>query len=260
MEASERQSQLNADRTPPDDPSGAHWFEGLADLMGAAYLRYSFTRGTDQEVRFIDGAVGGLAGRTVLDVGCGPGRHARAMAALGAEVVGIDIARRFCEVGRDLGGGVRGWVRGDAAILPVADASVDVVVSLCQGAFGVPPLGAADDVDATILGEVARVLRPGGHVVLSAFSAYFQVRWLEEHDRFDAELGRNHEVTTVHDEAGRTHTASLWTACYTPRELRLLAARAGLEVVGLWSVTPGDYAERPPDLDHPEFLVVARRS
>lgn len=243
----------------PDGAGGGHWFEDLAETMGAAYLRYAFTRGTDQEVEFIDGVVGGLAGRRVLDVGCGPGRHARAMAARGADVVGLDIARRFCEVGRDLDGGVRGWVRADASRLPVATASMDVVVSLCQGAFGVPPLGSTDEIDAVIVAEAARVLRRGGVLVLSAFSAYFQVRWLEDHDRFDAGLGRNHETTTIHDESGRAHPADLWTACYTPRELRLLAAGAGLEVRGLWSVGPGDYRKRPPDLDHPELLVVATR-
>lgn len=239
--------------------SDPHWFEGLAEIMGEAYLRYAFTRGTEQEATFIGGIVGGLAGQVVLDVGCGPGRHARALAARGAHVVGLDIARRFCEVGRDLGGGVAGWVRADAGQLPVATGSVDAVVSLCQGAFGVPPVGADDAVDATIVAELARVLRSGGHLVLSAFSAYFQVRWLEDHDRFDAGLGRNHEPTAVHDEQGRTHAVDLWTACYTPRELRLLLGGAGLEVVGLWSVAPGDYGERPPDLDHPEFLVLARR-
>ena len=51
----------------------------------------------------------------------------------------------------------------------------------------------------------------------------------------------------------------LWTSCFTPRELRLLAREAGLEVEHLWSVTPGAYARRPADLDHPEFLVIARR-
>jgi hypothetical protein len=67
------------------------------------------------------------------------------MAARGGRVVGLDIARRFCEVGRDLGGGVTGWVRADAGRLPVAEASIDVAVSLCQGAFGVPPLGAGHE-------------------------------------------------------------------------------------------------------------------
>ena len=40
------------------------------------------------------------------------------------------------------------------------------------------------------------------------------------------------------------------------RELRLIAAAARVSPIGLWAVGPGDYAERPPDLDHPEFLLV----
>jgi SAM-dependent methyltransferase len=241
-----------------------HWFEELADQMGPAYLRYAFTKGTAQEVQFITGCLGLAPGSVVLDLGCGPGRHAHELAGRGLTVVGVDVARRFLEVGRDSGHvpgsmPVSGWVRADAALLPIASASVDAVISLCQGAFGLPPLGSDDSTDAIIVAEAARVLRPDGHLVLSAFSAYFQLRWLEDGDTFDADLGRNHEHTTVHDERGRPHPAELWTSCYTPRELRLLAASVGLEVVAVWSVAPGDYAKRAPDLAHPELLVVARR-
>jgi hypothetical protein len=52
----------------------------------------------------------------------------------------------------------------------------------------------------------------------------------------------------------------LWTGCYTPRELRLLAEAAGLEVVSLTSVEPGAYGDAPPSTEQPEFLVIARRS
>ncbi|HEY2333199.1 MAG TPA: class I SAM-dependent methyltransferase, partial [Acidimicrobiales bacterium] len=51
----------------------------------------------------------------------------------------------------------------------------------------------------------------------------------------------------------------LWTTCFTPRELRLLAAAVGLEVRHLWSVAPGEYAEQPPTIDTTEFLLVASR-
>jgi len=57
----------------------------------------------------------------------------------------------------------------------------------------------------------------------------------------------------------RTDAAELWTTCTTPRELRLLAESSGLEVDHVWSVTPGDYAERPPSIDTPEFLLLATR-
>jgi hypothetical protein len=39
-----------------------------------------------------------------------------------------------------------------------------------------------------------------------------------------------------------------------------MAARSGLEVEQLWSVTPGAYAPTPPDLDHPEWLLVGRKA
>ena len=106
---------------------------------------------------------------------------------------------------------------------------------------------------------MAAVLRPGGRLALSAFSSYFLVRHLEESDEFDAAAGVNRERSTVRNEAGEEQTFDLWTACYTPRELRLLAASAGLDVLGLWSVTPGRYDRRPPDLEHPELLLVAER-
>jgi hypothetical protein len=106
---------------------------------------------------------------------------------------------------------------------------------------------------------MVRALRPGGRIAVSAFSAYFQIRYLEDTDRFDADAGVNHERTELRAPDGSRATHDLWTSCFTPRELRLLARLAGLDLVHLWSVTPGDYRAGPPDLDQPELLLVARR-
>jgi hypothetical protein len=85
------------------------------------------------------------------------------------------------------------------------------------------------------------------------------VRYLEESDAFDAEAGVNHERTEVRDEAGQGTEVDLWTTCFTPRELRLMAAAARLEVEAIWSVTPGAYRRDPARTDTPELLLVARR-
>jgi SAM-dependent methyltransferase len=242
-----------------------HWFEDLADHLGEAYLRYSFTKGTENEVSFLVDHLGLRPGDRVLDVGCGPGRHAHALGQRGIEVLGVDISQRFIDLAT-LGApeGVR-FVREDARSLRY-DREFDAVISLCQGAVGLAggpvtstPAPADLDPDGVVLEGMARAVRPGGLVAFSAFSAYFQVRYLEDTDTFDAASGVNYERTSVKDEAGLDHGADLWTTCFTPRELRLLARQCGLEVEQLWSVTPGAYRADPPDLDHPEFLVIARR-
>ena len=245
---------------------GRHWFEAVADHLGRAYLRYSFTKGTDQEVDFLVGCLGLGPGARILDVGCGPGRHAHALGRRGFEVVGVDISERFVALAREAtpAGAAVTFQRADARVLAF-DGEFDAVISLCQGAFGLSaggPVGSESlllDPDRAVLEGMARALRPGGRLALSAFSAYFQVRFLGEADSFDAERGVNHEHTAIRDEEGREVPADLWTTCFTPRELRLMAEAAGLVPEQVWSVAPGDYARRSPDIDHPEFLLVARR-
>lgn len=240
-----------------------HWFEELADHMGPAYLRYSFTKGTAQEVGFLVKELGLEPGMRVLDVGCGPGRHVNALAALGIETVGLDISQRFVEVGESAGVEGATFVRGDARAMTF-DEEFDAAISLCQGAFGLggPPQTLDPfnlENDAAVLEGIRRALRPGGRVALTAFSSYFQVKWLEDHDRFDAATAVNHEPTEVRDEAGKAVPVDLWTTCYTPRELRLLVERCGLDVTDIWSVSPGEYARNAPDVEHHEFLVIGGR-
>lgn len=225
-------------------------FEPLAAHARSAYLRYSFTKGTSQEVTFLRDALGLRAGELLLDLGCGPGRHSRALAGLGVTVVGVDLSAAFLAEA-----GPGRWVRADARALPFAPASFDAAICLCQGGFGL--LGGEGDVAA--FAALAATVRPGGRLAVSAFSSYFALRHLEAGESFDPAEGVLHETTEVRDPDGVAAPFELWTTCFTPRELRLLAATSGLRVEGLWSVGPGAYARRDPDLEHPEWLLVATR-
>ena len=239
-------------------PPRTHWFEDLADHMGAAYLRYSFTKGTVQEVDHLVGALGLRPGMRVLDVGCGPGRHAHELARRGVVVQGIDVSETFVGLATESAPPGATFERMDARRLVDVDrfdAAFDAVICLCQGAFG---LMTADGDDDLVVAGMARALVPGGRLALSAFSSYFVVRHWGDAD-FDVVTGINHEVTEVRSESGEARTVDLWTGCYTPRELGLLLGRRGLVVDRISSVEPGAYGDDPPTVDSPELLVLATR-
>lgn len=104
-----------------------------------------------------------LAGRVVVDVGCGTGNAALLAASRGARVIGVDPAVRLLEVARAEAEARRldvTFVPGDAAALPLEDASVDAVLSVFAVIF-------APDVTAAAA-ELSRVARDGP-IVLTAW-------------------------------------------------------------------------------------------
>jgi len=116
----------------------------------------------------------------------------------------------------------------------------------------------ADGDDDAVVAGMARALRPGGRLALSAFNAYFAVKYHDDAD-FDASTGVSHEVTEIRSETGERRDADLWTGCYTPRELRLLLGTHGLVVDSISSVEPGAYGTAPATTESPEFLAIAHR-
>src|SRR3954462_4054819 len=107
--------------------------------------------------------LGDVAGRRVLEIGCGSAPCARWLRREGADVVALDLSAgmlsRASELNRATGIDVP-LLQAEAGALPLTTGSVDVVCS----AFGGLPF--VDDVGAA-LAEVARVLRPGGRFVAS---------------------------------------------------------------------------------------------
>jgi SAM-dependent methyltransferase len=95
---------------------------------------------------------------TAVDAACGTGRHSLHLAARGHRVIGVDTSPHMLAVARaKLPEG--DWRSGDLHELPVRDGEADLVV--CALALShVPDL-------APVFAEFARVLRPGGHLVLS---------------------------------------------------------------------------------------------
>lgn len=101
----------------------------------------------------------------LLDVGCGTGILLQEVARRhpGARVVGVDASPEMLRVARErLGGGVP-LLRGNAHCLPLASRSFDAVVTSSALHHWADPEGA--------LGEIARVVRPGGRLVVTDWCA-----------------------------------------------------------------------------------------
>lgn len=102
-------------------------------------------------------------GLKVLDVGCGDGTTAIPMAKLGADVLGVDIARNLVKAGNERAQkeGLKNlkFQEGDAtALMELADKSFDLVVSIFGVMFAPRPMDVAK--------ELVRVTKPGGNIIM----------------------------------------------------------------------------------------------
>jgi SAM-dependent methyltransferase len=153
------------------------WWDSAADDYQAehgAFLRdVGFIwgpEGLDEAVVRLLAPPGGLAGKRVLEVGCGAAQCARWLATEGARVVAFDLSIAQLSHALLLGSrtGVEvPLVQADAERLPFATGSFDLVCS----AYGALPFVA--DAGA-VMREVARVLQPSGRWV---FSVSHPIRW-----------------------------------------------------------------------------------
>ena len=126
---------------------------GEASPKASGYLsEYSFF----QERALVLDAVGDEPG-TILDLACGGGLVSLPLAAAGERVIGLDFNKAACQQAKRNGIDA---IRGNAFSLPLADGIADVVLNVeVAQEYELKALG-------SLLHEVARVLRPGGRLII----------------------------------------------------------------------------------------------
>ena len=205
-----------------DEYQGAHGAGLERDAMGWGVWRIA-----EAEL----GALGDVAGRDVLELGCGGAQWACGLAAAGARVVGLDLSRAQLRHARERTARLDRAVpllQGSATAVPLADASFDVVMSDHGATTFADPHG--------VVPEVARLLRPGGRFAFAITSPIRDACWREADDAVGDRL--------VNDYFGLHEVEDAEQVCFQlPYGAWIsLFARSGLVVEALHELRPREDA------------------
>jgi ubiquinone/menaquinone biosynthesis C-methylase UbiE len=222
--------------------------------------------------------VGVLPGEDVLDIACGTGNAAIRAAQAGGRVVGVDLTPElFADAGR-LADEARvkvEWVQGDAEALPCGDDSFDIVLSTFGCMFAPRHHVAA--------AEIARVLRPGGGIGITAWrpdgpvAEFFRslgeylpppsplaqppTMWGSEAHAAELFAGTGIELTFEHDsvEAPQFESAEESVDFFTSNFGPLMVAKEHAEASGRWPELHEKLVEFHAREEAAEYLVILGR-
>jgi SAM-dependent methyltransferase len=232
-----------------------NWYEAAfrKDYLDLYYHRDDEAAG--REAAFAAQALNLPEGSRVLDVGCGGGRHARALKQAGFEVVGIDLSPDLLT---EAEGVVR--LRADMRALPF-HGSFDAATSFFTS------FGYFDDHgNEATLASIAAAIRPGGVFLIDYLNSLAVQAQLvptsdDERDgrkfriRRRIEAGRVLKEVEIEEEDGSTRGYVESVRLYPHNELIRLMHAAGFNPVALY----GDFDGRDFTSDAPRCIVVATR-
>ncbi len=243
------------------------WFEDLFNDDYARTLPKLDDRYLEREVRFIEDALGCDKGAAILDLGCGPGEQAVALAARGYEVIGIDLSLAMLARAADEAAEKNqriNFLQGDMRDLTFDDAFDGIY---CWGTT----FGYFDDVkNAEVIQKIHKALRRGGRFLLDVVNRdYIAARmpsmvWFEgdgcvcmDEAQLNGITSRLNVKRTMMMEDGRQREIEYSIRLYSLHELGKVLHDNGFRVAEASgdSSTPGKYFGS----ESPRLLILAEK-
>ncbi|MEA4859738.1 MAG: methyltransferase domain-containing protein [Sphaerochaeta sp.] len=250
------------------------WYVQLFKNYAHSYEKEPFTQGTVGECDFLEQELGFDKSLSILDVGCGTGRHAIELTKRGYKVTGIDLSENQLGLARKNAAKEAlsiSFLQADARNLPFR-AEFDAAIMLCEGGFC---LMETDEENAAILQSIASALKDEAILIFTTLNGLFPLSQnlnafyadakTEEGSTctstgFDLCTLRDHNTTTFTDDDGQEHTIISSERYYLPTELRTLLAGLGFTKVEFFGAHLGAFSRKNP-LSQTDFemLVVAKK-
>lgn len=248
------------------------WYEEIFTDYANTYDKEVFTKGTVQEVDFIESEIEFNRTRKILDIGCGTGRHAIELAKRGYRVTGIDLSKdqlRKAKEKVEIEGVEVTFLQGDARDLSFEE-PFDLVIMLCEGAF---PLMETDEMNFRILQNAERSLKEGGKFILTTLNALFPLYHSvkdftnagstgvqTDQNTFDLLTFRDYSTVTLVDDSGREKTLNCNERYYAPSEITWLLKSLNFKAIDIYGCGTGDFGrDKSLTADHFEMLVIAQK-
>jgi len=247
------------------------WYEQLFTDYANSYDKEIYTQGTIAEVDFIEKEIGHDTSRTILDIGCGTGRHAIELAKRGYSVTGIDLSDSQLARAREkaaIAGVNVTFLKRDARDFYFEE-PFDLAFMLCEGAFS---LMETDEMNFQILQNAEKALKPGGIFIFSCLNVLFPLyhsvkdfinkntenELKSEENTFDLMSFRDYSTLTIKDDNGINKTMECNERYYAPSEITWLLKSLNFKTIDIFGCITGDFRrDKPLSTEDYEMLVVA---
>ncbi|MBN1147824.1 MAG: methyltransferase domain-containing protein [Anaerolineales bacterium] len=204
-------------------------------------------------------------GSSILDIGCGVGRHSVELARRGYKVTGVDISGGMLAEAQKAASAANvqvEWIQANATGFQAAR-QYDAAICLCEGTFGLVTLDEDPEAhDAAILHNICAALKPGAPFILNALNG---LRAIREFSQEDVKSGRFDPLTLVeiypmeYETPQGTQSMLVREKKRLPGELAALCRQCGFDVEHIWGGTAGNWRRDMVDLDEIEMMIVARK-
>lgn len=248
------------------------WYKELFENYAQTYDKEPFTQGTIGEVDFIEKELNFDKSKTILDIGCGTGRHDIELTKRGYKVTGVDLSesqlQRAREKAKENDVEVK-FIRDDARDLNFNN-EFDLVMLICEGAF---PLMETDEMNFKILENASKALKTNGKLILTTLNAlyplYHSVKDFINSGSGDGTTSANsfnlitfRDTSTFEatDDDDNKKTLSCNERYYTPSEISWYLKSLNFKTINIYGCELGAFSRsRQLTTDDFEMLVIATK-